>query len=183
MTGAKTPRIGVIKDPRNSSELRERWKAHPSVIQVTLKSLGFSGRLDRGPLVVCCWGAAIPDRIEFVRELARSSMQPMVLLVGPDASGKLMDPLAMPAWVAADQPHLQCFPLPSLTWSQMDEVVWSSDLMIARVTRISAASHASPGTSYMAGTPGSGQAGTLTSRHQPQRLCRLSQTPTPLPPA
>ena len=33
--------------------------------------------------------------------------------------------------------------------------------MIARVTRISAASHASPGTSYMAGTPGSGQAGTL----------------------
>lgn len=33
--------------------------------------------------------------------------------------------------------------------------------MIARVTRVSAASHASPGSNYMAGSPGSGQAGTL----------------------
>lgn len=132
----KTPHIGVIKDPRNSSELRERWRAHPGVIQVTLKSLGFSGRLDRNTLIVCCWGAAIPDQIGLVRELARSSMQSLLLLVGPDADGKLMDVQAMSVWDDASQPLLQCFPLPLLTWSQMDEVVWSSDLIYCGVRDI-----------------------------------------------
>lgn len=124
----KVQGVGLIKDLRNNVEMRTRWKAHASLTQTTLEALGLPGDKAKGALIVSCWGAAISDFPLFIEILAQSCHQPVLVLRGPGPDDSL----------AADQPklnpsassaHVHVMDLPSLSWSQQDEIIWSSDLL------------------------------------------------------
>lgn len=120
----KTEGIGLIKDARNMAEMRTRWKSHPNLAQTTLQGLGLAGDLARGTLIVCCWGAALADLQAFVNTLDQGSGQPVLLLMGP-TPGMETPPAPPPP-----QGLVRCLRLPALSWSQCDELIWSSDLLL-----------------------------------------------------
>ncbi len=124
----KVQGVGLIKDLRNNVELRTRWKAHPSLTQTTLEALGLPGDKAKGALIVSCWGAAIADFPLFVGSLAQSFHQPVLLLRGPGQEG--VSPTDRPKRDATvSTAHVHVMDLPALSWSQQDEVIWSSDLL------------------------------------------------------
>lgn len=124
----KVQGVGLIKDQRNTAEMRARWKAHPSLTQTTLEALGLPGHVVKDALIICCWGAAMDDHPLFVQSLARICHQPVLLLREPAPDGQPAPALAGIARSAGDAP-VHCMTLPPLSWSQQDEVVWSSDLL------------------------------------------------------
>ena len=114
--------MGLIKDTRNTAEMRTRWKAHPHLTQTTLEHLGLPGEISRDTFIVCCWEAALADAQGFVEALAHASDSPRVLLlVGPGTSQLMLNQrLGV----------VECVKLPALSWSQIDEIVWSCDLLL-----------------------------------------------------
>jgi|GEM_PF-4210419 len=124
----KVEGVGLIKDLRNNVDLRTRWKAHASLTQTTLEALGLPGDKAKGALIVSCWGAGIADFPRFIESLAQSFHEPVLVLLGAPAEGP---PPSLPPELhaAASASNVHILPLPALTWSQQDEVIWSSDLL------------------------------------------------------
>ncbi|WP_439520931.1 elongation factor P maturation arginine rhamnosyltransferase EarP [Hydrogenophaga sp.] len=121
----KVQGVGLIKDVRNNVELRTRWKAHASLTQTTLESLGLPGDKAKGALIVSCWDAAIADFPLFVQSLAQAFHQPVLVLRNLPPAGASHTPVPTSPATA----HVHVLDLPALSWSQQDEVIWSSDLL------------------------------------------------------
>lgn len=114
--------MGLIKDARNTAEMRARWKGHAHLTQTTLEHLGLPGDIARDSLIVCCWQAALADLHGFIEALAHAADAPRVLLLlGPGTS----EPAR-----ALRHGVVDCMRLPTLSWSQIDEIVWSCDLLL-----------------------------------------------------
>ena len=114
--------MGLIKDTRNTAEMRARWKAHAHLTQTTLEHLGLPGEISRDTFIVCCWEAALADLRGFVEALNLTCDAPRVLLLlGPGANPSLLGPR---------HGVVECVKLPALSWSQIDEIVWSCDLLL-----------------------------------------------------
>jgi hypothetical protein len=124
----KVQGVGLIKDMRNNVELRTRWKAHPSLTQTTLEALGLSGDRAKGALIISCWGAAIADFPLFVQSLAQAFHQPVLVLRARGPEG-LIPVEALQLKASASTAHVHVMDLPALSWSQQDEIIWSSDLL------------------------------------------------------
>ena len=113
--------MGLIKDTRNIAELRARWKVHPHLIQTTLENMGLPGDLSKDTLIIGCWDASLADMQAFISTVAQTcSPQRVLLLLGPGA-GSLPRSLS--------EGVVTCLHLPALSWSQLDELVWSCDLL------------------------------------------------------
>jgi hypothetical protein len=127
----KVEGVGLIKDQRNLSEIRARWKSHPTLAQTTLEALGLPGnKVNREALVVCSWGAAIADQQLFADSLAHTCSQPVFLLRGPDPNGTPPPPATGQTVSSFGEiSPVHCVNLPALSWSQQDEVIWSCDLL------------------------------------------------------
>lgn len=113
---------GLIKASRSTADMRVRWKAQADLTQATLEGLGLSGHPVRGSLVMLCWGVRIPAPVQFCRVLERACQKP-VLLITVDMKAAQMQA------VSCAGEHLSCQNLRMPGWSQMDELVWGSDLI------------------------------------------------------
>ncbi len=113
---------GLIKAPRSTADMRVRWKAQSDLTQATLEGLGLRGHLARGTLILFCWGIRIPSPVQFCRVLERACEKP-VLLITVDTNDSQMQAVSC----AGD--NLSCQNLRMPGWSQMDELVWGSDLI------------------------------------------------------
>lgn len=122
---------GFIRDRRNLVDLRSRWKAQNALKEATLEVLGLSGHLVRGNMIVTCWGASIPDWLRFIRAFAQAAERSVLVLAGPGVS--MADLVAQREYAVAETAErypVHCLRLPTMTWGQLDEIVWSSDLLL-----------------------------------------------------
>ncbi len=123
---------GIVKDARGLADLRLRWKTHPSLVQTTLEQLGVPADWSQDALIVSQWGAAIADAPGFAAALARASDRRVVLLPMDDPEeppDRSAPPRAAITATPANAMPLRIQPLPKLAWNQLDELIWSSDLL------------------------------------------------------
>lgn len=115
---------GLIKATRSTADMRARWKAQSDLTQATLESMGMRGHLGRGTLIFLCWGVTLPSPVQFCRMLERASARPVLLLTAT-ASGTQLQAISCAG------ENLSCQSLRPPSWSQIDEMVWGSDLVFS----------------------------------------------------
>lgn len=113
---------GLIKAHRSTADMRARWKVQGDLTQTTLEGVGFRGHLPRGSLIFLCWGFNIPSPVQFCRLLERVCEKPILLI-----TASLGDSPVQAISCAGEALSCQSLNLP--TWSQMDELIWSSDFV------------------------------------------------------
>ena len=113
---------GLIKASRSTAEMRVRWKAQADLTQATLEGLGLRGHIVRGSLILLCWGIRIPAPVQFCRVLERACDKPVLLITVDTKTSQVQA-------VSCAGENLSCQNLRMPGWSQMDELVWGSDLI------------------------------------------------------
>jgi hypothetical protein len=123
--------VGVIRAVRSTAEMRARWKGQLNLTHATLEGLGITGMVECDTLVVLCWGVAIADPRKLCQMLSHSQARHTLLLVGqscPESKAGQHGSRALA--VAGNGQRTSVLELPPLTWSQLDELVWISDLAL-----------------------------------------------------
>jgi hypothetical protein len=113
---------GLIKAHRSTAGMRARWKAQSDLTQATLEGMGFRGALSRGTLIFLCWNVNLPSPVQLCRMLERVCGKP-VLLVAVSSNGSQSQAISCAG------ENLACQSMRSPSWTQIDELVWGSDLV------------------------------------------------------
>lgn len=113
---------GLIKSHRSTADMRARWKAQADLTQATLEGLGLRGQITRGSLIFLTWGIQLPSPVQFCRMLERACEKP-ILLVTVSPNGSQVQA------ISCGGENLSCQSLRVPGWSQIDELVWGSDLV------------------------------------------------------
>jgi len=133
LQGDAPPAAGVIRDRRNLADLRSKWKTQRNLAQVTLQTLGFGHVQAADTLIICCWGAHIKNFRHFLTALGHASRRPVTFLVEPGQDTGQMQVL-VDGWkdssAGQHEGKVRVMALPPMSWSQRDEIVWTSDLVM-----------------------------------------------------
>lgn len=113
---------GLIKAHRSTAGMRARWKAQGNLTYATLEAMGFRGGLSRGTLIFLCWDLNLPSPVQLCRMLERVCGT-SVLLVAVYSNG------VQSQAISCERENLACQSLQSPSWTQIDELVWGSDLV------------------------------------------------------
>jgi hypothetical protein len=123
---------GFLKDLRAVDALRVKWQANHRCREATLEALGVSHR-PAAKITLLVTEALGSSWMDFVRALINLG-QPVHLLVGPGPQRAVFKQIVKqygPLIGAPAQPHgVSITNLPDMLWSQCDEVVWLSDLVV-----------------------------------------------------
>lgn len=113
---------GLIKAHRSTASMRARWKAQCELTQTTLEGMGLRAALSRGTLIFLCWNVDLPSPVQLCRMLERSCGKP-ILLLSVSSNGSQAQA------ISCASENLVCQNMRSPNWTQIDELVWGSDLV------------------------------------------------------
>lgn len=114
--------LGIIRSHRSTADMRARWKAQSDLTQATLEGLGLRGPVTRGSLIFLCWDVVLPSPVQLCRMLEKACEKPVLLIMATRDGSQLQ------TFSCAGE-NLSCQNLRAPGWSQLDELVWGSDLV------------------------------------------------------
>lgn len=124
---------GMIREQRSLVTMRSRWREKIALRRSTADALGLGDLWACDSILIFCCGVNVGDWDKVLVSLGGGSRRPVVVLVEPGqdvqhiqaAANKLDGAIA-----TTGVKPVRVIVAPSMTWSQLDEVVWMSDFVL-----------------------------------------------------